>query len=410
MKNFQLFLSCCLSATLLSCNNQSKPIAKAQLLPGEDDQKTVQTALINVKPGDTLFFGEGKFNFQASVSMEGVDSVVLKGVSHDKTIFSFKNQTEGAEGVKISNVNTFTIQDIGIEDTKGDGIKIDHSENIVMRRVRTEWTNGADSSNGSYGLYPVSSKNVLMEECVAIGASDAGIYVGQSENAIVRRNIAERNVAGIEVENTDYAEVYENTVTNNTAGIMIFDLPDLPEKNGKYVKIYKNKIMNNNHPNFSKRGIAIFMVPSGTGLLLMACQHVDAYENEISGNNTMPAAIIKLIGDQKIIERQQRDSLFNIYPSSVYVHDNNFTVAPAMPDTTRAFGRIFFEAFGMHVPTIYYDGSTNPELAVNGKYPDEHRICIRNNGAATFFNSAAKSTEVAAFDCEFAAFPVVQLP
>lgn len=357
-----------------------------------------------------MFFGEGKFSFQASVSMEGVDSVVLKGVSHDKTIFSFKNQTEGAEGVKISNVKKFTIQDIGIEDTKGDGIKIDHSEDIIIRRVRTEWTNGADSSNGSYGLYPVSSKNVLMEECVARGASDAGIYVGQSENAIVRRNIAEGNVAGIEVENTDYAEVYENIVTNNTAGIMIFDLPDLPEKNGKYVKIFKNKITNNNHPNFSKRGIAIFMVPSGTGLLLMACQHVDAYENEISGNNTMPTAIIKLIGDQKIIERQQRDSLFNIYPSSVYVHDNNYTVAPAMPDTTRAFGKLFFEAFGTNVPTIYYDGELNPELAVGGKYPDAHRICIRNNGAATFFNSLAKSTNVSAHDCNFEAFPPVQLP
>ena len=81
-----------------------------------------------------------------------------------------------------------------------------------------------------------------------------------------------------------------------------------------------------------------------------------------------------------------------------------------MSVTSRAFGKIFFEAFGMNVPTIYYDGELNPALAVNGKYPDEHRICVRNNGAATLFNSATKSTDAAAFDCEFAAFPEVQLP
>lgn len=81
-----------------------------------------------------------------------------------------------------------------------------------------------------------------------------------------------------------------------------------------------------------------------------------------------------------------------------------------MPDTTRAFGKLLFEAFGNKVPTIYYDGELNPELAVNGKYPDAHRICIRNNGAATFFNSKTKSTDVSAHDCELAAFPVVQLP
>ena len=36
-------------------------------------------------------------------------------------------------------------------------------------------------------LYPVESTNVLIDGCVAIGASDAGIYVGQSQNIIVQK-------------------------------------------------------------------------------------------------------------------------------------------------------------------------------------------------------------------------------
>jgi len=41
-----------------------------------------------------------------------------------------------------------------------------------------------------------------MEGNVAIGASDAGLYIGQSNNVIVRNNRAEFNVAGIEISSS----------------------------------------------------------------------------------------------------------------------------------------------------------------------------------------------------------------
>ncbi len=402
-----------LTATLLvfsflffinSCNS---PVStkKSWIVPGEDDQKTVQTALINVKPGDTLFFGEGKFKFIGSISLD-VDSVVLKGKGHDKTIFSFTEQMEGAEGVKVTS-DYFTIEDIGIEDTKGDGLKVSESNGVIIRRVRMEWTNGADSSNGSYGLYPVSSKNILMEDCIARGASDAGVYVGQSENAVLRRNLVEGNVAGVEVENTINAEVYDNVARNNTAGIMIFDLPDLPKKNGKNVKIYNNKIINNNHPNFSKRGIAVYIVPAGTGLLLMACQHVEAYGNEITDNFTIGTAIARLMGTDDIMKRQQRDSLFDIYPSAIYLHDNVYNRSEGMPDTTRPFGKMLFEAFGANVPDIMFDGEISPVLATDGKLTGENRICICNNGDAAFINMATKSNSLDEHGCELKSLPSV---
>ena len=45
---------------------------------------------------------------------------------------------------------------------------------------------------------------------MSIGASDAGIYVGQSSQVVVRTSRAERNVAGFELENTKGAELYDN--------------------------------------------------------------------------------------------------------------------------------------------------------------------------------------------------------
>jgi hypothetical protein len=94
-------------------------------------------------------------------------------------VLSFKGQLAGAEGLSVSASN-FTIEDLAIEDAIGDALKINEGDNIVIRRVRTEWTNGPDVNNGAYGIYPVQTTNVLIEDNVAIAASDAGIYVGQS--------------------------------------------------------------------------------------------------------------------------------------------------------------------------------------------------------------------------------------
>lgn len=54
----------------------------------------------------------------------------------DKTILSFKGQKAGAEGLLV-NASNFTIQDLAIEDSKGDALKVNEGENVIIRRVRT---------------------------------------------------------------------------------------------------------------------------------------------------------------------------------------------------------------------------------------------------------------------------------
>src|SRR4029434_3597221 len=91
-------------------------------------------------------------------------------------------------------------------------------------------------------------------QCAAMSASDAGIYVGQSTQIVVRDNRAELNVAGIEIENSTHADVYRNTVTNNTGGILVFNLPGLPVKDGRQTRVYSNHIHDNNTDNFAPKG------------------------------------------------------------------------------------------------------------------------------------------------------------
>ena len=210
--------------------------------------------------------------------------VTIRGEGMDQTVLSFKNQVQGAEGMLI-NASDFTIEDLAIEDTVGDALKVNEGKNIVIRRVRTEWTNGPDEDNGAYGIYPVQVENLLLEECVAIAASDAGIYVGQSRNVVVRNNRAEYNVAGFEIENTIGADVYGNLATNNTGGILVFNMPDLPQE-GHSTRIYQNQILANNTDNFGADGTPVASVPAGSGVLINSNDKVEIFDNDIADNDT----------------------------------------------------------------------------------------------------------------------------
>src|SRR3546814_230042 len=178
-------------------------------------RRHTRCALVTGVQTCALPISAGRHALDRSLSLR-VDGVTIRGAGMDKTVLSFKGQRSGAEGL-IVNADDFTLESLAIEDSKGDGVKVNEGENITIRGVRVEWTNGPDTDNGAYGLYPVQTRNVLIEDSVVIGASDAGIYVGQSQDVVVRRNRAEKNVAGIEIENCIGADVYDNVTTRSEA-------------------------------------------------------------------------------------------------------------------------------------------------------------------------------------------------
>ena len=248
--------------------------------PSDNAQERIQEALILAQPGDEIHLISGVYKIEDGLSLD-VDNILFSGDGHDKTILDFTEQMTGAQGLLVTS-NEVMLKDFAIINTKGDGIKTIGSEGIYFINLRTEWTGGPDSSNGAYGLYPVQSKNVLIDGCIAIGASDAGIYVGQSENIIVRNSRAEFNVAGIEIENSYYADVYNNIAQHNTGGILVFDLPDLVQKKGGHVRVHHNLVKDNNLANFAPKGNIVGNVPKGTGMMVLATSNVEFFENQIS--------------------------------------------------------------------------------------------------------------------------------
>ena len=208
--------------------------------PAGTPEATIQKAFVTAKEGTTFRFAAGTFSFTNQLSL-AANGVTVRGAGIDQTVLDFKGQTAGSEGLFVTG-NGFSTDAFSLKDPKGDGIKVEGATTVRLRNVKVYWSGGSLKSNGAYGLYPVQCKDVLIEGAIVSGASDAGIYVGQSENIIVRKSRAELNVAGIEIENSYGADVYDNDATKNAGGILIFDLPGLPKQGGHGVRVFKNRV------------------------------------------------------------------------------------------------------------------------------------------------------------------------
>ena len=343
--------------------------------PSDNSQEEVQTALIELSSGDILTLSPGTFVFEDGLSLD-VDEVIVRGSGINETILDFKNQMSGAQGLLVTS-DRVTLKDFAVTDAKGDAIKVIGAEGINMINLKTEWTGGPKTTNGAYGLYPVESTDVLIDGCVAIGASDAGIYVGQSKNIIVRNSVAQYNVAGIEIENSYYADVYDNLASHNTGGILVFDLPDLPQQGGRHVRVFRNKVIDNDTDNFAPEGNIVGEVPRGTGIIIQANSDVEVFDNDISGNGTVNVSIVTY-------SNETQDENYYPHPRSIQIHGNRFGEGGFDPDVeTGELAAILFELSGGNMPDIFWDGILPTSQIIFGQ-PNEERLVLTNNGDATF--------------------------
>ncbi|NCF33896.1 MAG: hypothetical protein GWP50_10065 [Proteobacteria bacterium] len=351
------------SALLLGCTPE----------PEKPYTETLREALETAAPGDVIEIPAGTFTFKRSLILN-TDDVTIRGAGMDQSVLSFKGQVAGAEGLSV-NASNFVIEDLAIEDTIGDALKVNEGDNITVRRVRTEWTNGPDTENGAYGIYPVQTTNVLLEGNVAIGASDAGIYVGQSKQVVVRNNRAEYNVAGIEVENTIGADVYNNIANNNTGGILVFNMPSIPQR-GYGTRVFDNDIHNNNTENFAIPGTAVSGVPTGSGVMINSNDLVEVFNNRISNNDTANIVISSYFSANFAGQREVAAE-FDPYPEEIFIYDNVFEgggTKPGMDYLTEIRNALYGEQGAF--PDIIWDGIVNP-----ANQGERAIICVANGDA-----------------------------
>jgi parallel beta-helix repeat protein len=342
-------------------------------------------ALLAAKPGTIIEFPEGSWAFTDELTID-VSHITLRGQGADRTTLDFTGQQTGAQGI-LATGDAFAMQNIRVLNPKGDGVRVEGVDGVIFEKVHVEWSGEPKKENGAYGLYPVQSRNILIDGCFVRGASDAGLYVGQSENIVVRRSRAEGNVAGIEIENSKDADVYLNVATDNTGGILVFDLPGLQrrgcradvdgddEPDCKGTRVFANWIYDNNRANFANGG-TVALVPPGSGFILLSTDTVEVFGNVIRDHATANIALVsyELLAFAGL---GYNDPNFDPWPERIDIRSNEIDEGGWAPQGDLGIiANIAFNAFG-GIPDIFYDGFLDPaKTGGDGHLQPSVQICI----------------------------------
>lgn len=308
------------------------PVGKTWFIePGPEATADMIAAMVGVVPGDTIEFDCGFFDLTTTLQLANTEAITIKGCGKDETVLSFRTSTQQV-GILAVNVRGLVVEDLTVADTDGNGFELRAVDHGTLRRVRAFWSSGggresatpitADNFDdgvmevactdpatqdprapenaggdisspdytvsdkaGRYGIYPVSSDNILIEHAESIGASDAGIYVGQTNTTIIRNSRAAFNVFGFEIENVQGGEYYDNLAECNTGGFLIYDLDGNLRQYGDRTRMYRNVSRMNNTYNFTEGGF-VANVPPGSGMITLSYDRIDIFENTFADNNT----------------------------------------------------------------------------------------------------------------------------
>lgn len=334
----------------------------------------------------TITLPEGCFKMNNQLTLDSKDNVILKGAGIAKTFLDFSN-VDGKDGIAISGGSNIVVSDLQVSEASKNGIKADSVEGLIIRDVATVWMevprerDEDGSLRGTYGIYPVKSQNVLIEDTWSYGSADAGVYVGQTIGAVVRNNVAEKNIAGIEIENSSAVDVYSNLAVGNTGGVLLFDLPGATTI-GRLVddvRIFNNTIRDNNLVNYVDTTCdkvvggcgVVGIVPPGTGIVILSGRNGEFFNNTIDNHDSMAVAMTSylLVNDNpdayvpsftgpSSSEGAAILQGWNPVPTGMYFHNNTVTNVGINPNGALIDDMVLAYALEHQAfPAVFYDGA-----------------------------------------------------
>ncbi len=298
-----------------------EPFVTLTVKPGQ----SIQAAIDRARRGDRIEVLPSVYYQSVMVDKAGIS---LIGVQSNGERPILDGQNKLGDAVQGS-ADHFLMEGFSIRNYTGNGVVNNKASHVTYRDLIVE-------NPGLYAIYPVECAGVLVEGCVVSGAKDAGIYVGQSREIVVRNNEVFHNVAGIEIENSVHALVSNNSAHHNTAGILVFLLPNNPSKVASHTRVVNNRSWENNHDNFAKPGTTVSYVPPGLGLLIMAADHTEVTQNQIFGNDSQGLQMISYLTSQVAPKKKIE---LDIEPNS----DNNLIHDNLYHDNGRHPARVYLE-------------------------------------------------------------------
>jgi hypothetical protein len=150
-------------------------------------------------------------------------------------------------------------------------------------------------------------------------------------------------------------------------------------------------------------------------MLVMAVKNVEIFDNEIRDNGSASINIVSYLSASSA--KEIKNPNFNPYTASIYVHDNRISGGGKSPDKRLPKWLALGKAAGGSLADIIYDGIIEPQQGKSATQatPAEAKICLANNGDASFLNFDGAggfkkmSREAKAHQCTLPPLPEIKL-
>ena len=282
--------------------------AKTIKVPATGRTTSIQEAVNAASPGDTVSVAPGTYTgptlrvTTSNLTLTGSTAATIDATGNQYGI-TVGSALEFEEGPRCPafTVSNFKIRGLTIENAEKTGI-------FMFAVDGFEVASGQYVNNGEYGIFPRCSHNGLIVKNAGGGGNDATIYVGVDHNVTVEDNNLTNGELGIELESTNDSIVRGNKLKENTTGIFVIVLPNLPKATTERALIEGNVVQKNNRPNpfpplcegpETPPGCTeeftddLQLLPSGTGILNVGGHEVTIRHNEVTGNGTVGVGVVE---------------------------------------------------------------------------------------------------------------------
>jgi parallel beta-helix repeat protein len=223
-----LFVVLCLCSTMFIIKNNKTIVgaSPSMLIVGDEGFNSIQEAINNASPGDTIFVRKGTYYENIVVNK----SITLAGEDKENTIIDGGGK-ESVVSVKASyvNISGFTIKNSA--SLTGCGISIE--------RYRTIINNNKITNNGIGIQVIFPGENQIYEN--VISTNYCGIELTYVRGTTIYKNVITHNTYGVNIIYYSINNiVYENSFSSNNYGIYI----SLNSNNNIF---YHNNLINNTY-------------------------------------------------------------------------------------------------------------------------------------------------------------------
>jgi parallel beta-helix repeat protein len=256
--------------------------------------QSIQAAVNQAQPGDTVLVKPGVYHQAVSIRTDGITlrgsggflgGTVIKPPAHPPKslcaqvfgptgVCIFAKDVNPKNGKVITPVYDDTVTGLYVTGFAAAGVFGYGTYGLTVQRT-------VAVSDGAYGISRFESTKTLFANDIAIGNSEAGFYVGDSPNAatVVRNNVAKRNTLGIFIRHARGVTVMNNRATGNCQGVLVLD--DGQQGGVGNAVIAGNSVFRNNMSCPADEGAPPLQ---GGGILLVGATQTKVLSNSVKGN------------------------------------------------------------------------------------------------------------------------------